>query len=337
MRHPVLAASFLAMAALLPSCGRKGVVLYCSTDENTAKEVVKLAEEALGIRIEAVYDTEANKTVGLVRQLFDEAAHPRCDVFWNNEVVHTARLWKKGLLEPYASPAAAEIPAQFKGPDGAWTGFAARARILIVNTDLLPDPAARPTSMWDLCDARWRGKATMAKPVTGTTLTHVAALFATFGEAEATRFLDGLKANGVGIERSNGATMRLVSDGTYAFGFTDTDDFNVALREKNFPVAAVFPDQGEGGAGTFLIPNTVCLIKGGPNPDNGRRLIDFLLSPAVERHLAASRSAQIPVRDSVERPEWVRKVGEIKTVRWDPVATGEWIDAHFGALEKREW
>lgn len=334
--------SSLVLAGLLSfsACGGKhDVVLYCATDQNTSEQVVKLFEQKTGLKVKARYDTEASKTVGLVNALIEEARQPRCDVFWNNEIVHTARLHKRGILAPYASPMAKDIPQQFQGPDHHWTGFAARARVFIINTNKLPvDKKDQwPQSLWDLVHDRFKGQGTIAKPLTGTTLTHVAAIFATLGQKEGMRFLDGLKANEVGIVKSNGATMRQVSEGKYSFGFTDTDDYNVAKTVKGFPVDVVYPDQGKDDMGTLLIPNTVALIEGGPNPDNAKKLIDFLLSPEVEQFLAESRSRQIPVRDSVPRPEGVLKVGEIKVMDWDPIKTAEWMDQNLKMLQTRDW
>ena len=49
--------------------------------------------------MKAVYDTEATKTVGLANRLAAEARNPQCDVFWNNEVIRTVMLKRKGALE----------------------------------------------------------------------------------------------------------------------------------------------------------------------------------------------------------------------------------------------
>ena len=48
----------------------------------------------------AKYDDESTKTVGLTNVIIQEAGRPRCDVFWNNEILNTLRLEEKGLLEP---------------------------------------------------------------------------------------------------------------------------------------------------------------------------------------------------------------------------------------------
>ena len=40
----------------------------------------------------------------------------------------------------------------------------------------------------------------------------------------------------------------------------------------------IFPDQADGGMGCMIVPNAVVLIKGGPNAQAGKKLIDYLLS-----------------------------------------------------------
>ncbi len=49
----------------------------------------------------AKFDVESTKTVGLVNQIIAEQKTPVCDLFWNNEIMHTVRLQKLGLLEPH--------------------------------------------------------------------------------------------------------------------------------------------------------------------------------------------------------------------------------------------
>lgn len=318
------ARSIVALALLAACSEAADVTLYVALDQEHSTALVERFTERTGLTVKARFDTEASKTVGLVSAIVEEASRPRCDVFWNNELAHTVRLAQKGLLAPYASPAARRIPARFRDDERRWTGFAARARILIVNRELVPDPADWPTGMWDLCAPKWRGRCAVARPVTGTTLTHFTALRSVLGEARFAEFVDGLLANDVVLLQSNGATMRQTADSSrgIAFAFTDTDDFHVALR-KGYPVAAVFPDQGEGEIGTMLIPNSVAILRGAPHPEAARRLCDFILSEEVEALLAAAKSAQIPLRDGVPGPteRQILPLGAFREMDWDPAVT----------------
>ena len=285
------------------------VVLYCALDRNFSEPLIKAFEKRTGIEVDANYDVEATKTVGLVRAIKEEMNNPRCDVFWNNEIVNTIKLKHLGALTPYVSPSAKDIPAEFKDPEGYWTGLAARARVFIVNTELMIDAAARPTSYKDLVGEAFKGQGGMAKPLTGTTATHGAVFFQLLGEEGTRAWMQSVVDTGVHLTSGNAHVMRLVREGEFPYGFTDTDDFNVA-RVQDYPVTSIYPDQGEDEPGTLVLPNTVAIIKGGPNLENAKKLIDYILSPEVEEALANGDSAQIPLHPGVKKPDYVKTPGK---------------------------
>lgn len=322
------------LAASLAACGRSpDLVVYCALDQEFAEPLIRRYEQETNQRVRVEFDVEANKTVGLVHRLREEGSHPRCDVFWSNEVGHTAQLGQDGFLAPYDSPEAAGIPATFRDPANLWTGFAARARIFIVNTTLA-DPA-RITTMWDLVDPQWAGKVTMAMPVAGTTLTHMAALYVALGDEKAGEYLQAISAaarsGAINVANGNSTVARLVGDGKMAFGWTDTDDFAVAL-ERGAPVAAVYPDAS--GCGTLLLPNSIALVKGAPHEAAARKFIDWVLRPATEKELAYSRSAQIPVRADVPRPSAVIGPGQFKAMEVDFGKVGRELERRSEAIKR---
>jgi iron(III) transport system substrate-binding protein len=286
------------------------VVVYTSLDQVFSEPILREFEGQTGIEVKAVYDVEASKTTGLVNRLIAEQRRPRADVFWNSEVGRTLLLKDRGVLAPYQSPSAADIPEQFKDPDGWWTGFAARARVLIYNKTLLGD-ADLPKSIFDLTEPAWKGRVALAYPLFGTTATHVAAWYAVLEAERTEEYLRALKANEIVIVDGNATSRDVVVQGELPLGFTDTDDANVAIQAGE-PVGMIFPDKD--GLGTLMIPNTVALIAGAPHPDAGRRLIDYLLSREVESRLAFSESMQIPVRPGVAKPDHVPDYNEVRAM-----------------------
>jgi iron(III) transport system substrate-binding protein len=291
----------LVAVTLLSGCtGQRTeeVVVYAALDREFSGPVLEDFARDTGIRVLPKFDDETTKTVGLTNAIIAEANRPRCDLFWNNEILNTLRLVERGLVESYHSPAAAAYPEMYRAADGSWHGFAGRARVLIVNTDLVPEDEI-PTSIYDLADPKWRGKTGIAKPTAGMTASHVACLFAALGEEPAKEYLRSLKANDVHILVSNKQIAIACAAGQIAFGLTDTDDAIIEI-ERGQPVAIVYPDREADQLGTLFIPNTLCLIKGSPNPEAARKLVDYLLSPAVEEKLAAGASAQIPLNPSAE-------------------------------------
>ena len=311
----------VGLTLLAAGCGGGGantVVVYTALDEMYSKPILDEFQRRTGIVVKPGYDTEASKTTGLVNRLVMEKDRPRADVFWNNEAAQTIVLKNEGVIEPYKSPAAAAIPAKYKDPEGYWTGFAARGRVIIYNTNLVQDP---PTSIMDLLKPEWRGKAAIGKPLFGTTATHAAALFAMWGDAKARSFFGELLANDVAVLSGNATVRDFVAAGEYAWGLTDTDDANGAVEDGK-PAKWLFPDQEPGGLGALVIPNTVALVKGAPNPEAGKALIDFLLSPEVEAMLAKTRSIQIPLNPAVQAPENVPGLDTIAAMNVDFDAVG---------------
>ncbi len=328
LTHKIWTVGFLCAMVTLAGCrqqSEKGgssaasdkgeVVVYTALDRQFSEPILDDFTARTGIKVLAVYDTESTKTVGLTNRIIAEANRPRCDVFWNNEILNTLRLKNEGLLQPSEPAQAANYPERYRDPEKHWHGFAARARVIIVNTDLV-GPDAWPKSVSDLADPKWRGRTGIAKPLFGTTASHVACLFALLGDEQARQLLESYKQNDIQIVAGNKTCAEMVAAGQLAFGLTDTDDAIIEL-EAGKPVRIVFPDGDEGAMGTLLLPNTLAVVKGAPHPQAATRLIDYLLSPEVEARLAEGPSAQIPLHRESKTRSRVVYLPEIQQMQVD--------------------
>lgn len=310
--------------AVLLGCARRPeheVVVYSALDEVFSQPILEDFEAASGIAPRAKFDTESTKTIGLTQAIIAEGNAPRCDVFWNNEILNTLKLEKRGLLAAHKPKTADDYPAMYRSPKHLWHGFAARARVMIVNTQVVPEDE-RPGSVYDFIKAKWRGRCGLAKPLFGTTATHLACLFAKLGDEKAKALFRGMKANDVRIYSGNKQVATAVAAGELAFGFTDTDDAMIEV-ERAKPVTIVYPDQQEGGMGTLFIPNTVALIRGAANETEARKLIDYLLAGDVEIKLAQGPGAQIPLSKRVRLPLRVETANTIRSMEIDFYAAAD--------------
>ena len=297
------------------------VVVYTALDREFSESILQQSSEPLGLKILPKYDLESTKTVGLVTRIQAEANRPQCDLFWNNEILHTLRLKKAGLLRPIVIPSDA-YPTPFRDPDGYWYGFAARARVLIINTEQYPEPSQRPESIMDLVDPRWPTPRAIAKPLFGTTATHAAVLAATWDSSKFKNYYRRLSQMAT-VVSGNKQVAEGVASGEFGFGLTDTDDAMIEL-EKGGPVTLVFPDQKPDGLGTLFIPNTICCLKNSPNPTGGEKLLEALLRPEVESRLASGPSSQIPLHQSIRF--------DSRCLNGQPV---RWMDVDFEAAAER--
>ncbi len=310
MRNIVIFAAIVI--ALVPGCrpgaDARSVVIYTSVDQVHSEPILRAFTERSGINVLPVYDVEAAKTVGLTNRLIAERDRPQADVWWNGEFAQTLALEREGVLVPCA------------GADKYWRPIAGRARVIIVNTDLVAE-ADFPRTREDLADERWQpGEIGIAYPLFGTTATEAAALYATWGPDDALAYYRRLRDSGARVVDGNSVVRDLVAAGQLKAGLTDTDDARGAV-DRGAPVAIVLPDQQ--GIGTLVIPATVALVAGGPNPNAGRRLVDFLAGAEVERILMDSGFAQVPLHASNPPPEWLN-VSDLKT-----------MDASFDAIAEQ--
>lgn len=305
-------AAIVMAAMLLSGCGRSpagpSVVVYTSVDQVYSEPILRRFEAGTGIKVLAVYDVEAAKTTGLVNRLIAEAGRPQADVFWNGESSQTLVLAERGVLAPYRSPAARGLPAGYTDPAGYWTGMGGRARVLLVNRNLVP-PADYPHSIFDLLDNKWPArKIGIANPLFGTSCTQAAALYGALGPERAQDFYRRLAARGVRVLDGNSVVRDLVGNGELLFGWTDSDDACSAILRGD-PVSVVIPDQDL--MGTLIIPGTAALVAGAPRPEQGRRLLDFLLGVEAERLLVECGFSQLALRDPSIRPDCLA-VGQMK-------------------------
>jgi iron(III) transport system substrate-binding protein len=334
MRHPfwywiVVALAFLALAFAWNSVSHRkesALVVYCAHDLMFAESILREFERETGIQVAVVGDTEATKSLGLTQRLIREKDAPICDVFWNNQVLGTMQLLEEDLLLPYQGPGFERIPEQFKDPEGRWVGFAGRLRVWIVNTEKME---ATEQAVEERLASEDLSRFALALPLFGTTLSHFSVLWGTWGGEELQKWHAGLKGRNARIVQGNATVKNLVAEGVCDFGWTDTDDYFVAL-DDGFPVT-MLPIRHEGK--TLLIPNSVAIIRGTTRISDAQKLVDFLLSREIELKLAASQARQIPLGpvDAEDLPEEVRPLtqwaGESFTLK----------DYHQARLECLAW
>jgi iron(III) transport system substrate-binding protein len=298
----ILVASGCQTAESPATSAEQSVVVYSSADKEFADLIFRAYEQRTGVKVLPLYDTEETKTAGLTSRLLAEKDRPRADVFWSSDTSRAVALVDQGVAEAYLPKEGADIPERYRSATGLWTGFGARIRVFLYNTKTVK-PEDAPRSILDLVKPRWKGRFAISNPHFGTMSFHAAALFVKWGDARATTFFEGLKANGAVIAAGNSDVKDRVADGRVDVGVMDEDDAVVALRDKK-PVGLIVPDQdGPDALGTPLMPNTALLIRGAPHPAAAKAFIDFLTSTEAEQILAASAAAQFPLHPDAKGPD----------------------------------
>ncbi|OYW21189.1 MAG: hypothetical protein B7Z55_06055 [Planctomycetales bacterium 12-60-4] len=282
--------------------GTGALVVYCAHDAVYSESVLREFERQTGIPLDIRFDTEATKSLGLVQLISRERRSPQCDVFWNNELLGTLDLQEQGLLLPYRGVSWQQMPERFRDPEGHWVGFGARLRVWIVNTQQM---TADEKSIEDVLE-RETSRVAMANPMFGTTLTHYTVLADRWGLSRLKEWHAELRRRELREVPGNGVVKDVVAHGTSDCGWTDTDDFFLAL-DAGLPVAQL-PARVDGA--TIAIPNSVAIIRGTKRLSEAQQLVDYLASNETELRLAWSASRQIPLGNVDEKllPPEVREV-----------------------------
>ena len=280
------------------------LILYCAQDQVFAERVLEEFHRRTGLKVRAVFDSEAVKTVGMANRLLAEARNPVAHVFWGNEELRTRQLAAKGVFGTN------QIVPGGKG----WVSFGARTRRLVIDPMRL-GTGERPASLLELTNARWKGKVSLAVPLFGTTSTHFHALRSRWGEEGWRRWCVALAANEPFLEPGNSHVVRRVARGEALVGLTDSDDIFVARREGARVEGLRLEED------LLVVPNTVALVRPVAPEDPARRLVEFLMSPEVLALLVGEGALE-----SASAPE-----GRWLVPDWDGVLRD--LDITVGELE----
>ena len=297
-----------ALAAILAACAltsvsstqAQSVVVYNAVSPKVMTAFVEaFQKQNPGIRVDVI----AGGSGELLTRLQAEKANPRADLLVGPDIdVFDAAI---DLFEGYKSTEDAAFPRTAVGPDYKYYGFSTNFQAFIVNTKMMPLDKA-PQTWMDLGKAEYKGKIVMANPAqSGSAYSQMQQILQLYG-------WDGMdKIVGTGtFVTSSKLAYQNVAKGEIPVGLTS--EFNIlASKIDGFPVEAVFPKDG-----TALINDASGIIKGGPNPANARKFLDFINSKQAHQMIVdidKRRSA----RTDMAPPPGLPDVKTLKTFAYD--------------------
>ncbi|MGL1901657.1 MAG: extracellular solute-binding protein [Fibrobacterales bacterium] len=310
--------------ALFIGCSAGEVVVYTTVDKAVAEPLFNTFTEKTGIVVQPQYGAD-----DIHDKLLAEKGEGKADIFWNASVAGTIDLRIEGVLESYKSQSFNEYPEQYKDSLGYWTAFSAQSRVILFNKSLV-DESLVPRSVYELTGDIWLGKVAVEKPISGNSLLHMTGLCAVIGKRKTEQLLETMLETKFVFTQKGNSVGDLVAAGTVPVGITDMSDAHRAMQ-KNSALDVIFPDKG---MGTILIPHTVALIADAPNRDNGVSFIDYLLTDETESSLAYGNGALIPLRGSVDRPDYLPLVDDLSIMYIDFIEAASYKEKFKGFTRK---
>jgi iron(III) transport system substrate-binding protein len=294
------------------------VVIACTPQEEQCQAMADAFTEETGIKTSYVRMSSGES----VARLDAAKSKPEFDVLYGGPSDGHVAADKAGLLEKYVSPEAANIPDKYKAADGTWTGTYVGVLGFCSNEDALAKTgASAPTSWAELVDPKLKKQVAIAHPSTsGTSYTAVWTQMVLNGMDETKTFdyLSKLHQNVLQYSKSGSAPGQMAGRGEVAVGVIFSHDC-VKYQKEGFDMLEVtFPSEGTG----YEI-GAVSLVKGGPNPVNAKKFLDWTLTPDHQNIGPTVGSFQIPTNPEASVTEDMVKLDQVKLVEYDSTAAGE--------------
>ena len=288
-----------SLVAVAPAYGQHRAICYnCPPEWADWGSQLKAINARLGIQVPS-----DNKNSGQsIAALITEKANPVADVVYLGGIAaDPAR--DAGVLQPYKPKGFDKIPASLKDPEGYWFTIHSGTLGLFVNTAALGGKPV-PQSWADLLKPEYKGMVGYLDPTSAAVgqLGVMAVNLALGGSYDnldpGIKFFKALAANQPIVPKQT-SYARVISGEIPILLDYDFNAYRGQYSDKA-SVRFVIPKEG-----TVVFPYVMGLVKGAPNAENGRKMLDFLLSnesqtmwgnaylrPVFAEHLSAEAKAR---------------------------------------------
>ncbi|MEJ8669477.1 2-aminoethylphosphonate ABC transporter substrate-binding protein [Streptomyces sp. MS1.AVA.1] len=190
----------------------------------------------------------------------------------------------KGLLQKYAPKGSDQVSGADKGAEGTWTSVVNNYFGFIYNKKELKQA---PATWEELLEGTYKNKLQHSTPgVAGDgTAVLIKAMHDFGGEKPAMDYLAELQSNNVGPSASTGKLAPKVDKGELLVANGDVQ-MNFA-QSKTMPNLGIwFPAKDGGKPTTFALPYAAGLVTDAPHTENGKKLLDFMLSQDAQKQVS---------------------------------------------------
>lgn len=279
-------AAILAVLLALPlvaACNRgeeseRALTIYSGRSEELVGPLFRQFTEQTGIKVEARYGDSAE----LAAQILEEGAGSPAQVFFAQDAGALGAVEAAGLFATLPEGAAAAVPADYRAPDGTWTGVTGRARVIAYDPQQVP-AAEVPKSVADLTDPTWRGQVAIA-PTNASFQAFVTAMRVADGDEVTRRWLEGMVRNEAQRFEKNGLILDAVDTGQVKLGLIN----HYYWYEKAAEVGAAgmrakIAFTAPGDPGSLVNFAGVGVLKSAGESAESATFVEWLLSPETQR------------------------------------------------------
>jgi iron(III) transport system substrate-binding protein len=254
---------------------------------------------------------------GLDERIAAEGENSPADVILTVDIARLAAIVEKGVTQPVNDEAVnAEIPAEYRDPDGNWFGLTKRGRVVYASKDRVTQDSI---TYEELADPKWKGKICTRSGQHDYNLALISSIIAHSGPEKAEEWLKGVKANLArkpeGGDRDQAKAIfagecDIALGNTYYVGQMLTNEKEPEQKDWAGAIKVLFPNAADRGAHVNI--SGMALAKYAPNKDAALKLMQYLASPEAQK-IYAEQVFEYPVDPDTKPSELVAAWGELKS------------------------
>ncbi len=308
-----------ALAQSTPAAGE--VNIYSYREPGLIKPLLDAFTQKTGIKTNVVF-----AQAGLDDRMKAEGANSPADVLLTVDIGRLSDAKDKGVSQPVDTAAIkANIPANYRDPEGHWIGVSQRARVIYASKDRVKQDTI---TYEELADPKWKGKICSRSGRHTYNIGLLASIIAHVGPEKAEAWARGVKANlarkPAGGDRDQAKSIfagecDIAIANTYYMAAMQSNTKSPEQQQWAASIKLLFPNGAD--RGTHVNISGAVLAKHAPHKANGVKLIEFLASEEGQK-IYAEIVSEYPLKAGVAISDQVKSWGTLKpdTLAFDRIA-----------------
>jgi len=289
------------------------VNVFSSRHYDTDIQLYEKFTSLTGIKVNVV----SGKDKALQKRMIEEGKDSKADIYITADAGRLGAFDQKEMFQKLnSSKIEKQVPKNLRSEN--WTGIAKRARILYYSKERVNSSEIQNLTYENLADAKWKNRIAIRKSDNIYNQSLIASLIHNNGKKNIEKWMKSFVNNFARSPKGNDRAQILsVAAGEADLAVANTYYYALMLsgqkgeEQQNAAkkVIPFFPNQSD--RGTHINISGGGILKNSPNPENARKLLEFLLTKEAQTHIVQN-TFEYSILDNVEPHELIKKMGEFK-------------------------
>jgi len=289
------------------------VNVFSSRHYDTDIQLYEKFTSLTGIKVNVV----SGKDKALHKRMIEAGKDSKADIYITADAGRLGAFDQKEMFQKLnSSKIEKQVPKNLRSEN--WTGIAKRARIFYYSKERVNSSEIQNLTYENLADAKWKNRIAIRKSDNIYNQSLIASLIHNNGKKNIEKWMKSFVNNFARSPKGNDRAQILsVAAGEADLAVANTYYYALMLsgqkgeEQQNAAkkVIPFFPNQSD--RGTHINISGGGILKDSPNPENARKLLEFLLTKEAQTHIVQN-TFEYSILDNVEPHELIKKMGEFK-------------------------